>query len=44
MTPAQIRAAAILECVRRLDDFGERATVRHIRNALLSLRERPVKS
>lgn len=35
-----LRRAVILECAAELDRFGERATVRHICNALLSMREK----
>lgn len=36
-----LRCAVIEECAQLIEDrFGERATVRHIRNALLSMREK----
>lgn len=47
MTPPEreaLRRAVIEECAQLIEDrFGERATVRHIRNALLSLREKPAR-
>lgn len=44
MTPTAARLKAIEECAALLDRFGERAQTRQIRNAILSLRERPPSS